>query len=196
MTGCDTVFEAEDDDENDNFENKAELSKTDEAVVDNMIDEMVDIANSQNVNLNAFADKPTESDPLGHLQKDISLLATKVNNLESSLSQQVADKTDDSVPRMVADALEERLPELLSDTLKTILPNLLKDSMKKAFPKFDKRVKNTLRAKVPEIILKPLNKEFNALNTMESQRELVRLIDPVPALSKAAPEGEKLSTQA
>ncbi|GJS53145.1 hypothetical protein Tco_0626507 [Tanacetum coccineum] len=31
-------------------------------------------------------------------------------------------------------------------------------------------VKKTLRAEVPEIILKPLNKEFNALNKMESQR--------------------------
>nr|GFA56758.1 hypothetical protein [Tanacetum cinerariifolium] len=94
---------------------------------------------------------------------------TLLENLESSLSQQVADNIDDSIPKMVADALEERLPELLYDTIKNILFDLLKDSVKKALPKFDKRVKKTLRAKVPEIFLKPLNMKFNALNRMENR---------------------------
>nr|GEY49523.1 retrovirus-related Pol polyprotein from transposon TNT 1-94 [Tanacetum cinerariifolium] len=66
---------------------------------------------------------------------DLNSLSVKVENLESSLSQRVADKIDDLVPRLVADAIEERLLELLSNTLKNLLPDLLKDSVKKALPK-------------------------------------------------------------
>nr|GEX41842.1 hypothetical protein [Tanacetum cinerariifolium] len=82
------------------LESMPELSKTDEAADDHMIDELV----------------------------DLNSLSVKVENLESSLSQQVADKIDDLVPRLVADAIEERLLELLSDTLKNLLPDLLNDS--------------------------------------------------------------------
>ncbi|GJR19875.1 hypothetical protein Tco_0968402 [Tanacetum coccineum] len=62
------------------------------------------------------------------------------------------------------------MPELLYNTLKNILPQIIKESIKKTIPKFDKRVKKTLKAQVPEIVLKPLYKEFNALNKMESTR--------------------------
>ncbi|GJU42780.1 hypothetical protein Tco_1195737, partial [Tanacetum coccineum] len=79
-------------------------------------------------------------------------------------------KHQESVPRMVADAFEERILELLSDTLKNIIPQIIKDSVKQAFPKFEKRVKKTLKAQVADIILKPLNREFSALNKMESSR--------------------------
>ncbi|GJX90781.1 hypothetical protein Tco_0344107 [Tanacetum coccineum] len=41
---------------------------------------------------------------------------------------------------------------------------------KQALPKFHQRVQKTLKAYVPEIISKPLNKELNALNTLESKR--------------------------
>nr|GEV77430.1 ribonuclease H [Tanacetum cinerariifolium] len=91
---------------------------------------------------------------------------------ELSKTDEATDKIADSVPRMVADAFEERMLKLLFDTFKNILPQIIKDpikqSVKKALPKFDKRVEKTLKAQVPEIILKLLNKEFNALNKMES----------------------------
>nr|GEV95368.1 putative reverse transcriptase domain-containing protein [Tanacetum cinerariifolium] len=161
--------EAHDDDS----ENTEELSVADEAAADDVIDELVDMAKSQDANLNVFASKATNSDPLGHLQADITSLAAKVKNLESSLPHKVSNKIDDSMPGMIADVFEERLPELLSDNLKNIFPKLLKDNVKKAMPMFDKRVKKTLRAEVPNIILKRLNKEFNALNTIESQRFVI-----------------------
>nr|GEW51012.1 hypothetical protein [Tanacetum cinerariifolium] len=138
-------FEEADDDDSENAE---ELSVADEAVVDDVIDELVDMAKSQDANLNVSAAKATNSDPLGHLQVDITSLAAKVNNLEPSLPHKVANKIDDSVPRMVDDVFKERLPELLSNTLENILPELLKDNIEKAMPKFDKRVKKTLRAEV------------------------------------------------
>ncbi|GKE58114.1 hypothetical protein Tco_1497299, partial [Tanacetum coccineum] len=73
----------------------------------------------------ALADKPPQSDPLGHHLVDFSSLVATIQNLESSLSQKIDDKIEESVPRMVDDALEERLPKMLSDTLKFILLDLL-----------------------------------------------------------------------
>ncbi|GJZ25445.1 retrovirus-related pol polyprotein from transposon TNT 1-94 [Tanacetum coccineum] len=130
-------FEVDDDEEeeDDHSKDKAELSKTNEAVADDMIDELVDMANSKDANLNASANKPIESDPIGHLQTSISSLAAKKDYLSYYRT----------------------------------LSRLLKDYVKKALPKFNKRFKKTLRAEVPEIILVPLNREFNALNKMESQ---------------------------
>ncbi|GJT04155.1 hypothetical protein Tco_0838617 [Tanacetum coccineum] len=148
---CDEIeflywFEADDDDddEDDNSKNKEELSKTDEAAIDNVLDELVDMANSQDANINASADKPAKSDPLGHLQVDFNSLSAKVNNFESSLSQQLTNKLDESVPRMSTNPYQSLT-----------------------------RVKKTLKAAVPNLILKPLNKEFNALNTLESRRFVI-----------------------
>ncbi|GJY75650.1 hypothetical protein Tco_0480766 [Tanacetum coccineum] len=128
------------------------------------------MATSQDANMNAFTDKPVGSDPFGHLQANFNSLFAKVINLESSIPQILAVQLDESMPRMVADVFEERILDLLSDTQKNIFPQLIKDSVKQSLPKFDKRVKKTLKAEVPNLILKPLNMEFNALNKMESRR--------------------------
>nr|GEY55831.1 hypothetical protein [Tanacetum cinerariifolium] len=136
-------FETADDDEDKKSEHKEELSKTGEANADNLI------SHQSQTHLVIF--------------KRISLqLLPKCTILS------VADKIDDAVPMMVDDALEERLPKLLSNTLENILLDLQKDSVKMVMPKFDKRIQKTLIAKVPNIILKPLNRKFNALNIMES----------------------------
>ncbi|GJY78747.1 hypothetical protein Tco_0484548 [Tanacetum coccineum] len=105
-----------------NLSIKKSFSKADEVATDNVLDELVEMANSQDKNMNASAEKPSESDPLGHLHKKINSLTTKVQQLESSLTQHVADKMEDSVSRMVADAFEDKMLELLSDTPKNILP--------------------------------------------------------------------------
>ncbi|GJV56825.1 hypothetical protein Tco_1457830 [Tanacetum coccineum] len=82
------------------------------------------------------------------------------------------------VPRLVVDAFEERVSELLFDTLKNIHPQIIKDSVKQALPNFDKRVKLTLNAKIPELLIKPLNNAFNLLNKKEriSVRKEVTII--------------------
>nr|GEV16963.1 hypothetical protein [Tanacetum cinerariifolium] len=54
-------------------EHKDELSKTNEAVINNMIDELVDMGNSKDVNLNDSADKLNESDPLVIFIKKLAL---------------------------------------------------------------------------------------------------------------------------
>nr|GFD19958.1 hypothetical protein [Tanacetum cinerariifolium] len=48
--------------------------------------------------LNASADMPAQSDPLGHLQKELRTLNTKVDQLESSISKKVTDAIYSSVP--------------------------------------------------------------------------------------------------
>nr|GEW77581.1 hypothetical protein [Tanacetum cinerariifolium] len=95
---------------------------------------------------------------------------------ESKIKFKFADKIDSLVPQMVADTLEKRLHDRLFDALKNILPQLPNDFVKKLLPKFDKRVKNTLKAKVHERVLKPQNKEFNALNKLESHRDIMVVI--------------------
>ncbi|GJW62721.1 hypothetical protein Tco_0112056 [Tanacetum coccineum] len=116
-------FEADESDNDDcQSMHKQELSKTDKAVADNILDEIAYMANSKNENVNASTDK------------DISSLTSRVAHLESSLAQQVADKIKDSVPRLVVDAFEERIPDLLSKMLKNTLPQIIKDSIKQAFP--------------------------------------------------------------
>ncbi|GJU14551.1 hypothetical protein Tco_1142517 [Tanacetum coccineum] len=104
-------------------------------------------------------------------------MATADTTLSLDASKSVEDEGNQLKPvnatkriRLVVDAFKERIPKLLSDTLKNIFPQIIKDSVKQALPKFDKRVKKTLADVVPEINLKPLNKEFNALNVLESRR--------------------------
>ncbi|GKC38657.1 hypothetical protein Tco_1051041, partial [Tanacetum coccineum] len=149
-----------------NLSTKRNCLNLDEIVVDIVLEELANLANSKN----ASTDKLSLSDLLGHIQAEVSSLTTKVKQLESSLAKKVADKLEESIPRMVADAFEERMPELLFDTLKNILPHIVKKSIQQALPKFDQKVQETLKAHVPELISKPLNKELNALNTLESRR--------------------------
>nr|GEV41448.1 ribonuclease H-like domain-containing protein [Tanacetum cinerariifolium] len=148
--------EPETDDETMSVHNE-EFSKDDENVDDNVIVELVDLDKSKDLTANAFADKPTQLNPL-------------------------TDKIKESIQRMVVNALEERIPKMLSNTLNTILPDLLQDCMKKAPSKFNKRVKRTIKAQVLKLTLNLLNKELNALNTLENnkivdlQKKLTRVI--------------------
>nr|GEY28749.1 hypothetical protein [Tanacetum cinerariifolium] len=104
---------------------------------------------------------------------------------KSSSKKQVADTQRAEETMVIADATlslyaselaEEQGNQFkLADTTKTLSRTFfhkssmtIKQSMKKLLPKIDKRVENTLKSQVPKIILKPLNREFNDLNKMES----------------------------
>ncbi|GKC97817.1 hypothetical protein Tco_1168092, partial [Tanacetum coccineum] len=80
--------------------------------------------------LHAFADKPIQSYPLGHLHEELCLLNNKVNQLESSITKHVSDSIQSTVPLIVTNTLKEQMSGLLSDALKDILPQLIKDSIK------------------------------------------------------------------
>ncbi|GJR69565.1 hypothetical protein Tco_0015630 [Tanacetum coccineum] len=92
------------------------------------------------------------SDPLGHLLRILDFLSAKVHN--------VAKNT----------------PPELTQQFNTAAHGILKivsDALAQALPKFDKRVQKTLKAGVDELVLKPLHKEFNALNTLEIRRFVI-----------------------
>nr|GEV63063.1 retrovirus-related Pol polyprotein from transposon TNT 1-94 [Tanacetum cinerariifolium] len=78
----------------------------------------------------AFTDKPTQSDPFGHLQEELNLLNNKVDQLESSVSKKVAEDIQSSIPTIVADTLKAKLRGLLSEALNNIIPKLLQDFIK------------------------------------------------------------------
>ncbi|GJW05702.1 ribonuclease H-like domain-containing protein [Tanacetum coccineum] len=125
-------------------QHKEELSKSEEMATDNVFNELVNIANSQNDEINSSTKKQSLLDPLGHIHKDLSSLTSRVEYLESSLAQEVADKIEDYMPILAANAFEERIPDLLSNTLRT----------------FFLRSSRTL----------PLNNDFNLLNKKERSR--------------------------
>nr|GEY08601.1 hypothetical protein [Tanacetum cinerariifolium] len=143
-----------------------EITETDEAITDDVIDEFIDLVNSQYANLNASIDKPNKLNPIGHLQVDFNSLSAKVENLESFPSQRVADKIDDAMPIMVVDALSS-----------------------KPCP-----IDKAILYKVGKSIKRNVKKEIRVVN--ELLRELVRLIDLVPASVKFATKGENVNTQA
>ncbi|GKB16422.1 hypothetical protein Tco_0850345, partial [Tanacetum coccineum] len=149
---------------------KEELSKSEEMATNNVLDELADMANSHNAEINSSTKNPSLSDPLGHIHKDLSSLTSRVEHLESSLAQEVANKFEDSMPRLVANAFEDRIIDLLSDTLKNILPQIIKDSIKQTLYKFDKKVKKILNVEIPELLIRPLNNAFNLLNKKERSR--------------------------
>nr|GEW83721.1 hypothetical protein [Tanacetum cinerariifolium] len=75
----------EDDDTHSQY--KEDLSKSEEMVADNILDELANMANSYNTEINASAKKSSLLDPFGHLYKDLSSLTSMVEHLESSLAQ-------------------------------------------------------------------------------------------------------------
>ncbi|GKD47026.1 hypothetical protein Tco_1271671 [Tanacetum coccineum] len=102
----------------------------------------------------------------------------------------MANKLNESVPRMVADIFEERIHDLLSDTLKNILPRLIKDSEIQCSQR-DGKLKACVSSKGDE-----QGYSHKSWQLVDLIRELVRLIEPVPASAKAATEWENVSTQA
>nr|GFA90643.1 hypothetical protein [Tanacetum cinerariifolium] len=69
----------------DDIENNKDLSVADEATTDNVTNELVDMANTQDANAKFSIAKGTNSDSLGHVQADITSHAAKVNHLKSSM---------------------------------------------------------------------------------------------------------------
>ncbi|GKF47334.1 hypothetical protein Tco_0137136, partial [Tanacetum coccineum] len=81
----------------------------------------------------AFADKPAQSDPLGHLQEELYLLNNKVDQIESCISKKVVEDIQSSVPTIVVDTLKAKLPGLLSEALKIFFLNCFRTPSKPLF---------------------------------------------------------------
>ncbi|GJY62541.1 hypothetical protein Tco_0463198 [Tanacetum coccineum] len=133
--------------------------------------------------LHASAGKAAQSDPLGHLHAEMGILNTKIDQLESSISKKVA---------------EDMKSFLLKDSIKCSIS----ESISEELPKVEAQVQKNLHDQLPNILLKPMYKDFNAFNKLEShqfvllQKELckslhnkmkksIRLKDMVPLLEAA-----------
>ncbi|GJR40063.1 hypothetical protein Tco_1215747 [Tanacetum coccineum] len=126
----------------------------------------------------ASANMPAQPDPLGPLHEELCILNTKIDKLKSSITKKVTDDVQSFGPLIVANSLRKNLPDLLLEALKNTLPQLIKDSIKQSvsksieekLPVCAAHVQQSLQNQLLKILLNPMNKEFNALNTLESRR--------------------------
>ncbi|GJZ20382.1 retrovirus-related pol polyprotein from transposon TNT 1-94 [Tanacetum coccineum] len=111
----------------------------------------------------ASADMPVQSDPLGPLHEELRILNTKIDKLKSSIAKKV---TDDVQSSLIKDSIKQSISE----------------SIKEKLPVCAAHVQQSLQNELLKILLKPMNKEYNALNTLEScrfvmlQKELSKVI--------------------
>ncbi|GJT43495.1 hypothetical protein Tco_0952210 [Tanacetum coccineum] len=83
-------------------------------------------------NLNASADVPALSDPLGHLRKELHTLSNNVDQLELNISKKVSKDIKSFVPSIFVDSIKAQLRGLLSEALKECLP-LIQESIHQSF---------------------------------------------------------------
>ncbi|GKA89568.1 retrovirus-related pol polyprotein from transposon TNT 1-94 [Tanacetum coccineum] len=127
---------------------------------------------------NASTEHLSLPDHMDHICEEVSSLHSRLEDMESSIVQQVSAEFKSSLLALVTYSLKEQLPSLLSDALKDTLPQLLKDSIKSSvsksiieeLPHVEARVQKNLQDQLPNLLLKPMYKEFNAFNKLESQR--------------------------
>ncbi|GKA51577.1 hypothetical protein Tco_0744773 [Tanacetum coccineum] len=67
---------------------------------------------------------------MDHICEEVNSLYSKLEDMKSSIVQQVLVEFKSSLPALVTDSLKEQLLSLLLDALKDTLPRLLKDSIK------------------------------------------------------------------
>nr|GEW73109.1 hypothetical protein [Tanacetum cinerariifolium] len=127
---------------------------------------------------NASAEHLSLQDHMYHICKEVGSLYSRLGDMESSVVQQVSTELKSSLPAFITDSLKAQLPSLLLDALKDTLPQMLKDSIKssiltsiaKELPHVEAHVQKNLQDQFPNLILKPMYKEFNAFKKLESQR--------------------------
>ncbi|GJY42795.1 hypothetical protein Tco_0431008 [Tanacetum coccineum] len=100
----------------------------------------------------ASADMPAQSDPLGHLHEELRILNNKIDQLESSITKKVTDDIQSSVPSI--DSIKQSVLKYIEEKL----------------PVCTAQVQQSLQDQLPKILLRLINREFNAFNTLESRR--------------------------
>ncbi|GKD01038.1 hypothetical protein Tco_1171312 [Tanacetum coccineum] len=164
------------------IDDSEELSKDDEDDVDHVIDELVHMANTEDAPLNIFA---TSSRHVSTVSSPSS-----PRNIQVLIAKAVWEKKN--IPRVKIPNIQPlgsmrrfkeiqitQAPPELTQQFNTAAQGILKivsNALAQALPKFDKMVQKTLKAGVDELVLKPLHKEFNALNTLEIRSYLEQLV--------------------
>nr|GEU96016.1 retrovirus-related Pol polyprotein from transposon TNT 1-94 [Tanacetum cinerariifolium] len=165
----DDIESVVDSDTDDNVDTRTKinlnLSKSEEASNDHVqysndvakpqcINRLDELPRTKSETLEASTDKTANSVPFVHLLEELSCLTNKVQQIETSITQKVADKLEESVPNLVAECLKETFLDLILDSLKSTIPQIIVESIKQA--------------------VKPMNKEFNAFNKLKKGMKEVR----------------------
>ncbi|GJR47580.1 hypothetical protein Tco_1315683 [Tanacetum coccineum] len=158
---------------------KVNMSKSEEASVDQLLDELDELSRTKCSTLDAFADKYDDSYPLGHLHKEIISLTFKAQHLESFNTQQVAYKLEEYVPELVDEELKATLPEILTESLKNVMPQIVvesvKQTIKKSFNTFNK-----LECAGFVVLQKDLSKVLKTKIRKSIKKEVIKGIEEIP----------------
>ncbi|GJS43099.1 hypothetical protein Tco_0568142 [Tanacetum coccineum] len=148
---CD--FEEVDDDDS---ESKEELSKDDEADADHVTDEMVNMANTGDATLHV-------STASSHFVSIVSATSSG-GNIQALIAKAVWEKKN--IPSV-------KIPNVQTLGAMRRLKEIQIIQVPGALPKFAKRVKKPLKTEVDDLVIKPMHKEFNDLNRLEIQRDIM-----------------------
>ncbi|GJS65564.1 hypothetical protein Tco_0680128 [Tanacetum coccineum] len=169
----------------DTIESVDGFDATDSDIDDNIHSKPKDnLSKSEEAGLDTSTDKTTDTEPLCHLRKETSSLSTKVHQLESSITQQVADKLEESIPSLVEETLKATLPGLLSGSLKTVMPQMIAESM---------QVRKGMEEVSSKVNYYAERLDKNDLHTKEQVdliKDMVHLLDSAQAFRKANAKGE------
>ncbi|GKB28636.1 hypothetical protein Tco_0868037 [Tanacetum coccineum] len=190
--------------EDDTHSQHVELSKSEERDADKLLEELVD--------MNASTDKPSLSDQLDNLSKEMT------------------NKLEEIVPSLVAESFKKNLPELISESLKNVIPQITAKSVKEIikpinrqfnafnkleavrFVKLHTGLRQDLKKKVGISLRKEVHKgmdnvkgkldyyamkvDQNSVNVQDMKtqmRDIVAILDSASVFAKTNVQGEHLS---
>ncbi|GJS46418.1 hypothetical protein Tco_0596539 [Tanacetum coccineum] len=157
---------------NDNKEANSdqELSIADEKAVDNILDALINEANKEDTTI--FAATTNENIPKVKIP-NVQTLGAMRRFKEIQITKAFGSDPLGYLPIRL-DFLAAQLPDLLTATIKNNLPQALTNAVRETLHGFNRRIRNAIKDEMPEVlneyVLKPMNREFNALNKLESQR--------------------------
>ncbi|GJY18395.1 hypothetical protein Tco_0389886 [Tanacetum coccineum] len=188
--------------EDDTYSQHVELSKSEERDADKLLEELAD--------MNGSADKPSLSDQLDNLSKEMT------------------NKLEEIIPSLVAESLKKNLPELISESLKNVSPQITAESVKEIikpinrkfnafnkleaarFVKLHTGLRQDLKKKVGISVRKEVHKDMdnvkgkldycamkvdqNSVNVQDMKtqmRDMVAILYSASVFAKANAEGEK-----
>ncbi|GJZ49574.1 hypothetical protein Tco_0603764 [Tanacetum coccineum] len=170
-------------DDDEEADSDRELYVADELVADNVIDEILTEINKEVTTKIVFAASNTKE------KKNIPRVKPPYVQAFGAMRSYV--------PRLVFDALEQQLSDLLTTILKNNLPRIFTKSIRETLRRFNRRIGYVIKDEMHDVlkksVLKPMYKELNALNKMESSRFSIlekRLIDTSAPYANVIVEGD------
>ncbi|GJV01624.1 hypothetical protein Tco_1335193 [Tanacetum coccineum] len=103
----------------------------------------------------AFIERLSLPDHMDHICKKVSSLYSRLEDMESSIVQQISAEFKSSLPAL-----------LLKDSIKSSISKSIAEDLTHV----EAQVQKNLQDQLPNLLLKPMYKEFNAFHKMKSQK--------------------------